>query len=354
MKTKNTAIVFGGWSTNIGNSFFQLGAKYVLEKAFPHHNILLIQDQPGYYNVKRGTPKNAFIPLENMRIDYLVILGPFLRPEIGKIWGSTFEKILNDNVKIIILSAGMMDYGDKTVRTAREWLSKIKPYILTTRDEETYQNFSDFAKYSYNGIDLAFYVPDFYTPNDLKIDRCLVLNFDKTPEPKITISRNKKDISSADKIFTFDDKLWGLKFPSFLTWLSTRSKIISVLGPLLDIRRDFPEKIDKMKIIRTDHRFNPIIFSKLYKKPMSFCSDIPWGYLDIYSQASLLLSNRVHACVAALAHGNPAMLFSKTPRARLLERVGAKDITKKPVKVSQKKLKKEKKELIAFLKNIPL
>lgn len=93
MSDKTLAFVAGYWSTNIGNSFFQLGAQYVLRESFPYAKSALVADQPGYYNVNRGNPRNAFIPVEHMSIDYLAILGPFLRPECRGIWGETIEEL---------------------------------------------------------------------------------------------------------------------------------------------------------------------------------------------------------------------------------------------------------------------
>jgi hypothetical protein len=351
---KTIAVVSGYWSTNIGNSFFQLGAEYALRQAFPGARIVLVADQPGYYNVKGGTPRNALIPLEYMPVDYLVILGPFLRPEYESIWGSTIERLLKCNVRIMILSAGMMDYGAGLVERSRHWLARLKPYVFTTRDEETYHNFADLAEYAFNGIDVAFFVSDFYTPVPLEIGEYVVLNFDRIPEPCIDILDHKDRTDKADFVFQFKEKVWGIRFPPLRTLLSRRSRIFSFVEPLLWRRHLYPGQIDGMQIVRTDHRFNPLVLRKVYKRPNSLALDIPWPYLDIYSQASCVLSNRVHACVAALAYEKPAMLFSRTPRVRLLERVGADEITQKPALVSPERLQDEKAALLEFLSQIHL
>lgn len=41
-------IAAGYWSTNIGNSFVQLGTKYLLNQLFPDKEVFLLTDQPGY------------------------------------------------------------------------------------------------------------------------------------------------------------------------------------------------------------------------------------------------------------------------------------------------------------------
>ena len=108
--------------------------------------------------------------------------------------------------------------------------------------------------------------------------------------------------------------------------------------------------IGEYEIIRTDHRFHPHFRRKIYSQYNSFCSDLPYGYLNIYANSKLTLSDRVHACAATLAYGNSAMLFAKTNRIGLLERVGVEEITEHPVKLDLDRLEKEKKDMIAWLK----
>jgi hypothetical protein len=354
MSAPTLAYVGGYWSTNIGNSFFQLGAEYVLRRSFPHAKVVLVSDQPGYYNVDRGNPGNAFIPVEHLSIDYLAILGPFLRPEYRRIWGETVERLSSRGVRIMILSAGMMDYSESLVEESREWLARIEPYVLTSRDEETYHNFADLAEYAFNGIDAAFFVSDFYRPLPLDLEEYIVLNFDKTPEPCISFQGEACHQTEEEGVFEYASKVWRFRQPAIMTWLARQSRLLSFAVPLFRRTGSYPSRLAGKRIIRTDHRFNPLLLRKAYKGPNSFVSDLPWPYLDIYSQASCVFSCRVHACVAALAYGNPAMLFYKTPRSRLLQRVGADTITQRPCTVPSERLEEEKQALIDFLKQVPL
>ena len=353
MSGKTVGVVAGYWSTNIGNSFFQLGAEYVLKQAFPEARVVLVADQPGYYNVKRGNPRNALIPVEHMPIDYLVILGPFLRPEYESIWELTIKKVLARNIKVMILSAGMMDYSAELVERSRRWLTKLNPYVLTTRDAETYRNFADLAEYAFDGIDVAFFVSDLYQPVSLGIEEYIVFNFDKIPEPCLDVlAVNAR--REGDYVFQFKDQMWSMRFPPVRTLLSRHSKLFSFAEHLFWNRRKYLADVDGTPIIRTDHRFNPMFLRKVYKGPNALSSDVPWPYLDIYSQASCVFSNRVHACVAALSYGRSAMLFSRTPRARLLDRIGADEITQRPSSVPSERLQREKSALLNFLRQVPL
>lgn len=110
------------------------------------------------------------------------------------------------------------------------------------------------------------------------------------------------------------------------------------------------DKIGEYRIIRTDQRFHPHYRNKIYRQNNSFCADVPYGYLNLYANTVLTLSDRIHACAATLAFGNSAMLFASTDRIGLLERVGVKDITQNPVKVDLAYLTNEKNKMLAWLK----
>jgi hypothetical protein len=346
-----TIIVVGGyWSTNIGNSFFQLGAQFLLERIFPDGHVVMLSDQPGYWKVSQGNPANAFILLEHIPMDYLVIQGPFLRPEFDSIWAGTLRKLQRKGVKIIVLSAGMMDYTPSAIAQYRGWLTEFPPYIFTTRDSDTFEVCADLADHAYDGIDLAFFVPDLFEPVPMELRDFVVFNFDKIPEPRVEIRGEFSSEGNADYEFEFANKYWHLHFAKLRTLLSHTFKFYPFIDAFLP--KQYPETVDGRLIIRTDHRFNPLIEKKVFKAPNSFVSDIPYTYLNLYANAKLTLSNRVHACVATLAYGNPAMLISKTPRAKLLERVGASAIIREPVTLPKEEIEEEKAQLVDFVRSV--
>jgi len=53
--------------------------------------------------------------------------------------------------------------------------------------------------------------------------------------------------------------------------------------------------------------------------------------------------------VAALQYGKPAMLFSSSPRIRLLDRLGLKEIVTQPVWLDKELLEEEKRKIREFL-----
>ena len=344
---KRTIVVAGGyWSTNIGNSFFQLGAKYILEKVFQNDKVIMLADQPGYWNTKLGNPANAFNILDHINPDYFVILGPFLRKENKKIWQTTMKILKEKGIKVIVLGAGMMKYDSEEIDLGREMLAETFPLIFASRDTETFNNFSDLAQNSYDGIDPAFFVSDVFEPIRIDIGKYIIFNFDQMPEPLVTISSDRPKGNNA---FEYEGQWWSLNPPRIKYILSTRFKVYPYLDALFSTR-EFPEKLGDRLIIRTDHRFNPMMIRKVYRAKNSFVSDLPYTYLNLYANTEITFTNRVHACVATLAYGRPAMLFSKSPRVRLLERIGAVNIGQRPETIPLEKLASEKEKLLGFLR----
>lgn len=82
---------------------------------------------------------------------------------------------------------------------------------------------------------------------------------------------------------------------------------------------------------------------------MTYAGDIPHSYLNLYAGSKLTISNRVHACVATVSYGNPAMLFTRSPRAYLLKRLGLNTIKEEPNRVDMVWLRHQKNALIDWL-----
>jgi hypothetical protein len=288
-----------------------------------------------------------------MDTDLLVLMGPMFRPETQKIWGDSLEKLLNRGTKLVLLGVAAMKYEKEHIASYRRFLKKYPPVILTSRDTETYKQLGDLAKFAYDGIDFAFFLPEIYQPVGFVSDvERVVLNFDKIPEPEIRINvpfHNKvSPKNSLNAQFNFNSETWFLKFPKYRTKLASRSRQLMFLEGFL-FRDKSLKKIGQYEVIRTDHRPHPMISRKTYRSKNMFTNDTPYPYLEIYSQGVLTLSNRIHACVAAISYGKPAMLFSSSPRVRMLERLGLKDIINHPVYVDTNVLRREKEKLIVFL-----
>ena len=339
---RRVAVLTGYWSTNIGNSFFQLGAEWLVRKALPDAHVFPIGDQPGYYKVRQGNHPNALDYVAHLDIDVLVLLGPFARPEAPRIVGDMLRRIHAKGTRIVILAAGMMQYDPETVEITREILTDAPPFVMTTRDSETYERLGEMAEHAYDGIDVATFVSDVFEPIDTDLPSYVVMNFDQIPEP--TFIRGE----ASGKHFDWDGTTWTARQPKLRTALSYKSRAYPFLEAFLPLPK-LPETLADYAIVRTDHRYNPFLPRRSYRGPRSYASDFPTSYLNIYAHSRCTFSNRVHACVATASFGNPAMLFTRSPRAYLLKRLGMETIKDKPTCIDMDFLRREKEAMTSWL-----
>jgi Polysaccharide pyruvyl transferase len=347
------ALVSGHWGQNIGNAFFNIGGKYILEQALPNHRVEYIQDQPGYrtfHNQSKGNPSHDFGLLKYLDIDYIVLQGPLLTGSFRPLWEETFRAYQARGVKIILLSAGFFKYTPEEIAAARSFLKEFPPYLISTRDHKTFEHVKDLSERVYSGIDSALFVPEVYKPFKLVAPPYITVNFDRRPEPAITLAQHKQGLpSTVEESFEALGQHWGLTFPGLQARFAKSGKARAYIGAALD-RRKLPAEIAGHVVVRPDHRHWPHMTYKVYQQPNGMSSDEPFTYFTIYADTTLTLSDRVHACVATLAYGKPAMMFSYSARSALFDRLGLEDIRKRPMTLDQTWLANERAAEIAFLK----
>lgn len=348
--SRTFATVASWWSTNIGNSFFQISTQHVLNTLLPDDKVVPLSDQPGFWNVEKGNPANAFLPLEYLEdADYLVLSGPIFRPEFDRIYLDTLRRVREKGTEVVIFGAGMMNYEEKWVKQYRRWLRELEVHTLVSRDSNTYEALHDCVGHAYDGIDVAFFIGDAYEPVSMHEDKYVVYNFDKTAEPTIELLRDTSEAENYDVVADWEENNQiGVRQPTLRTYLSGLTRAFSFVDSY--IPRTYPTSFGEYDIVRTDHRFNPMLQRKVYEAPNSFASDTPYGYLNIYANARAVISCRVHACVATLAFGNPALFVYRTPRAKLLDRVGVTDIKDQFCTLSPERLEEEKQKMKTFIR----
>ena len=272
---------------------------------------------------------------------------------LSSLWDKTLEELYARGGQVIYLSAAFFRHTDEEYRLVKDFLLKYPPAFLSTRDSQTYDKLKDYCKVSYNGICSAWFVPEVYTPLPVASPPYTVMNFDRLPEPSISYDCTNEE-SKVDVLVQYDSLNVKLIYPRILYWLSKKGKGMAYLGAFFDFRR-LSKTISNYLIVRTEHRTNPHFAWKIYKNSNSVASDDPYTYFTVYANASLVLSDRVHACLIALAYGKPAMLFTSSPRSRLFERLGfveEKAITKAPASLDMDLLELEKKKQLDFLADV--
>jgi hypothetical protein len=347
----DVVMVYGFWGQNIGNAFFNVGGEWILQQVFGPERVGKIQDQPGYrtfHDQSKGNPGHALDLLGAVQAEVLVLQGPMLTETFRALWQGTFRTLAERGTKIVLLGAALFRFTPAEIEAARQFVRDSKIAAIVTRDSDTYHALKDDVPFAHDGVDSAFFVPDAVSPVALDLGPYYCFTFDRFPEPSISLDGPS---GAADQEFTWDGYTWGLKAPRTVARLAGRGKAQAYVGHLVD-RRKLPLALNGRRIVRPEHRTNPHITWKVYQRSAAVASDEPFTYFALYSQADLTLSDRVHACVATLAYGKPAMLFTPSPRARLFDRVRASDIRSRPVSVDPAWLAGEKAAELEFLHGV--
>lgn len=296
MLEKKIALLTSVTFNNIGNGFIDLGAEAALMKALPLNaelfkvssnanfaatmgQMFMLKENPiinwlWVHTMQRAAKKlhdrsyktvktqNIFSMVSMVKCDYFIIPGCVLTVPFFTIYGDLIKRKAEQGSKIIFLGASGNFYTEYEVKFVSEYLRKLRPYAIMTRDILAYKYYANFTKNSYNGIDNVFFVNLLNLPQiDTDLTPYVVLNIE---EPKhYRIKEELKNI--------------------------------------------FKEK----NIVYSYHKPFPYTkVSKLVKNGV-IVSDNPMDYLLLYRNASEVYSDRVHACIPTLAFGNKARLFSQ-------------------------------------------
>ena len=304
---------------NVGNGFLDYGAMYQLRNACPDAEIIFVSNTSPEKEFQFGG-KLGFRGLGGRRtgrFDLRTSFGGdcyvFTAACLCDIWFAVNKEFLawlaREQKPVVILGAsgsdsGSLNYNKTEFDRVRAEVGKLNLYIMTSRDEGTYEGFGDLAKHVYNGVDCAFYLSEAFRPATLERRPYDVMAVDDNPLPNISTDRDIVRVChKASRI---------------------NSLTRAIRHPLRDL--GLMHKLD-------------------------WVSDLPDDYLNLYANCDTVYADRVHACVAALTFGRKAQYFGNSPRSGLLTRVlGDFEISKKPVQLDLEFLAREKAKQFEFLK----
>lgn len=301
---KKIIISSGYYATNIGNAFYDFGVKFVLKKILGEEvQIILSSDKLDIYWNRLIRKKTAILDYTAFyKADYVVFLGPVFSIDYLCLQEPSFRKLSELGTKIIFMSAGANQYDKKEYNEVSEFLSKHRLYALISRDSQTYQLYKDFFEYSYDGICCALYCCDYAPKYKLDTDPYVILNFDNCDEPLV--------VASPDGNLVINGRSYELRH---------RNPIFN---------RQYPDFLENgERIIRTVHTVMPDLIRKKAGQGY-YLSDMPYDYLNLYANATAVLTNRVHAAVASIAYGTPVHLTNDSPRGNIFRRINCQDIHK--------------------------
>jgi Predicted Fe-S oxidoreductases len=262
-------LLFNGcWTPNIGNAFVNIGMEMLLKKAFPDCEIYYSADTNNKWMFSASINDNRYVGnslniSSYMQVDLAVWGGMMLTKEFIDTAGDVFQSLTQRGIPIMLLGAGCDKYDKEEATLVSEYLKGLNIAGIITRDNDT---FDLFCNYNFlkdklvKGIDCGFFLSEYHALK-LDIEPFDVECFDRIPAPYIEHSGKKV-------IFTHHE----------------------CFGKL------------------------PVMF---INKPDTLVSELPYDYISLYANVDTVYAERVHACIAALAFGKKAMLFSDTNRASL-------------------------------------
>ena len=323
---------------NIGNGFIDLGAEATIKAAMSENDQLIKVSQCANFAASMGktfmlkenpainwmwthimqkfasklhdksyqavNTLEVFSPASMFEFDCLIIPGCVLTVPFFTIYGKLLEKKAAQGCKLIFLGASGNFYTNYEIQYVKEYLKKLKPYAIMTRDNVAFKQYKEYCDASYNGIDNVFFVN------------------------RLEIPSMKSELGKYDVVNLEEPKHSQLQ-----------KKLVYKL------------QSEGKNIIFSNHKPFPYTkISKLVKNEKTVISDYPLDYLALYRNVETVYSDRVHACIPTLSFGNNAVLFSDSPRKALFENVGIKEISDKPMHL--KGLESMQQNQISFLSSL--
>lgn len=304
--------VFNSNWSNMGNGFFAYGLIALLKRDFPQYEVYELEE-PHLYTApsNKRLKENGLQIAVDQDVDVYVFTGPMLaqilRPHFN--FASLIKTILERGKKYMILSSSASEMSEAEIVATAEFLNKYPPIAFATRDEETYNKFKPLVPFCHNGICCAFLVSLVEGVAAVKRDRpYFISSFYKKPEPYFSVSEGETLTVSSLQV-----KPRKYMVPFIRKGLARHFE---------GFRGDYPKSLASHDIVRVHQGFNPFMKWFNYAQPNSFVSYSPKCYLAVYKGCDFVVSDRVHACAAALAFGHPARLLDKNDRMGIFKRMG--------------------------------
>jgi hypothetical protein len=303
----NVVFVGGFWATNIGNSFYDLGAKFFLDDLEKFASVKFYPDLADHF----WKNKANFEPMNFIDCDLIIFGGPIIGDVLLN-YSSCFDYFMERGVKVGFLSAGLQKYQSLS-SDVLSFFDDYAPIIefISTRDEVSYGILNQELDLPiHDGICCSFYLKNMRdTFADLKLPNHVAWAFD-----------NFSGVSVIDK------------------------KVKKSFGNLLRFGNSDLDSDGKV-IIRVNHGSITQIGSP-FRFKNTYYSDIPFGYLSIYKSVDSVFSDRVHAIAGALAMGAKAMYLptgrrSRDGRFHLLNRICDGNVFEEPTRLNTSAVDRE-------------
>lgn len=290
---------------NIGDGFYQTSLYMILKTLLPQEQVAM-GDGPiaRAFRPSRMFTRNAFDIRGDQAADLYCFSGPILGERFMTHYAPLIEHISGRGATYMLLSAhGSPDLAIHD--EIKSFLRKYPPIAFSSRTRQTYDKYRDAVDEPYNGICAAFFVSLVCPVASLDAEHDFVIySFYSRYEPRVSFSTEESGAIDLNSVQVSDSTVPFWRFSRHFEWL-----------------RRLPSCSGSFQIVRPVHEVSYKFSHLNFAKPNSFLSYNPLSYLSLYSGGALTVSDRVHACVAALSYGKPAALVGKWDRATLFDRL---------------------------------
>ena len=178
-------LLLGGYSsTNIGNAFYEMGARYMLSQVSDDICVYRTSDLSLYWWNSYRKNDAGFEPCEHFsEMDYIMWLGPIFDPDSMRKWKNVLNRARDTGTKIICLSVGGNAYTEEEATECKKLMKGYPFHIMTSRDSYTYETYKDCFDYAYDGICTAFFSPYCFKKWEIDTEPYVVYNFETLKEP---------------------------------------------------------------------------------------------------------------------------------------------------------------------------
>lgn len=318
MKKLTIGVENSKWN-NIGDAFYASSVESIFSKLFPDSTVVPIES-----NILKSFRPPSFFEndviniAEYQDVDLVVLSGPILAKEIpySTYYIDLLSKLKNNNIPYCIVSAFGTHNG---LKDSIQVLNEYPPLFISTRDLITYttltQGNPSFPVY--NSICFAYY-------SSLMI-KSSTINY-----------RNKFIASSIYKKIPFDYQNWNaskllsdeLYVKELYSSYCNLPKATHLNRLVQAMKRHNDLTDDSFNVIHTMHDVSLMNPAENYASKPLFFSRRPEGYLSIYKSASLVITDRVHACISSITHGTPSIYLSSSNRDGAITNLGAGNLVK--------------------------
>jgi len=344
-------ILLKTWLYNIGNGFIDMGAKATLERAMPEAEIIETSGYPNFVAEEKASANagdvasrvlnsdvgadrrdeifdNTVNVAELVDGDVAVLPGCVLSEHTLSRYGPVLQSLRDRGIPLVLLGASGSAYDEDEHEYISAQLDRLEPSAIITRDNISYDWYSDQVPYAERGIDSAFFIDDWFSPPETT-EEFVTRTFDKRPDPDPESVGDRRVIRPHHNPFGYPFRGTAKR----LVWQPDRH--LNFDESYLSIAK---------QVLRTP------VADDYFSQEGVFFSDSLKDYLTIYGNTEETRSDRVHACVPTLVYGNRAKLQFSTPRADLFNRVADGDITEEFVTIDEERLAAEKDKQVSALR----